>query len=148
VVEHVDEHHRVIAGVRAGQGLTVEFIDGDVGMWPHQHVQAGDGQVRPLLHDQPGNPAIPAADIQDPCLGGQNSRQMLGQLPNPPAEDVLPMDVVEQGHVIAKKWRPGTRCHDEQHHFRPGPGQIQSRNLLGGANLAICGFATARLSRN
>jgi hypothetical protein len=80
-MQDIDEHHHVERSILERQTATIERFDGDRRLRPHQHVDAADLHVRPLLPDQPRDLPVAAAHVQHTGIRWQQSRHMPAQHP-------------------------------------------------------------------
>ena len=54
--------------------------------------------VRPLVHDEPGDKAIAAANIEHLGIGRKQGGKLLGQHAHPAIINVTTMDLLEEAH--------------------------------------------------
>lgn len=63
VVQDVHEHHSVEARIRIRNVCAVERLNGYLRVWPDKHVDADDGDVRPLAGDEEIESSVSAANV-------------------------------------------------------------------------------------
>jgi len=63
VVQNVHEHDDVEARIRIRNVCAVERPNGDLRVWPDKHVNADDGDVRPLAGDEEVERSVSATNV-------------------------------------------------------------------------------------
>jgi hypothetical protein len=87
VVEDVHEHHGVEARIRIRNVSAIERLNGYLRVWPDKHVNADDGDVRPVAGDEEIERSVSATNVQNARGGGNESGQLLRQNSDSTAED-------------------------------------------------------------
>ena len=64
VMEHIDEHHDVDAGIVSGNHLTVKALYWDMLIGSNQNIDAAQVKIRSLLQNEMRQPAVSAADVE------------------------------------------------------------------------------------
>src|SRR5438552_17359225 len=70
VMEDVNKQNSVKTRITMRNSFAIEWPNWNVRMWAHEGINALDGHVRSMFHDEPVNQPISTADIKDPRTRG------------------------------------------------------------------------------
>src|SRR3972149_205304 len=100
MMEHVDEHDSVKAGIAGRYPFAIVFFRWNMGARPHQDVDSLDGDVRTNLRNQLSEQAVAAAHVEHEDIFGYGLRKMAAQDSTAPIMNVPAMDRFDPAHRL------------------------------------------------
>jgi hypothetical protein len=100
MVQDIDKHDRIKAVVLVRKALTVKGLDRNPGSRPDQDVDSLERQIRPLLHEKPGNKAVTATYVQNGSILGKHVSEVGTEHLDPAPGDKVLMDKIGKSHFL------------------------------------------------
>ena len=102
VVENIDKHDRVEAGVSVRDMPTIKRLHGDPGFAPDQDIDALNREIRAKAHDEMGDESVTTANVQDTGIPGYPVCQVGAQHVRSPLGDEMPMGEFGDSHFLPR----------------------------------------------
>src|SRR3972149_9871277 len=100
MMEYVDEHDSVKAGIAVRYPFAVVFFRWNMGVRPHQDVDSLDSDVRTNLRNQLSEQAVAAAYVEHEDIFGYDLRKMAAQDSTAPIMNIPAMDSFDPAHRL------------------------------------------------